>query len=200
MAFIEARLLDKVSYGFQIGPRFQTNLVTRLNGFERRNADWDSFKWDGVAPYDNIRPEHYNDLLGAFVACRGRNRAFRFKNWVDYTATGESLGAAPAGTTDSVQLLRTYELFGGQYFTRSVTKPVSGTVKIYNSSDGLEVAGSVDTTTGLFTPSESWEVGNLTADFEFDIPMRFDTDYLPFTYNEWLSLKGDVKLLEVFGE
>lgn len=198
MAFIEARLLDKVSYGFQIGPRFNTRIVQLLTGRERRNADWDKFQWAGVAPYQNIKPEDYNDLLGAFVACRGRHKGFRFKNWVDYSVIGQELGTAPDGTTDAIQLLRSYEVFGGQYFIRTITKPVSGTVVVY--SDGTPVSGSVDTTTGLFTPDSSWAAGALTADFQYDIPMRFDIDEMPFTYNEWLSLAGDVRLLEVFGE
>jgi uncharacterized protein (TIGR02217 family) len=63
-----------------------------------------------------------------------------------------------------------------------ITKPVGGTAKIY--LDGVEqLAGwSVDTTTGLVTFSAPPAVGvEVTADFEFDVPVRFDTDHMAVT-------------------
>lgn len=198
MAFIEARLLDKVAYGFQIGPRFNTRILTLRNGHERRNANWSLFQWKGSAPYQNIKPDHYGELLGAFLVAGGMANGFRFKNWVDYIAEGESLGLAPSGTAP-VQLVKAYPQFGLGQYQRTITKPVSGSVTVYQA--GVAKAGTVDTTTGLFTPSTSWTGGAaLTADFEFDIPMRFDADWLPMTYGEWQALSGEVPLIEVFGE
>ena len=64
----------------------------------------------------------------------------------------------------------------------TITKPVAGTVKVH--LDGVEqLSGwSVDTTSGLVTfgmpPAPGVEV---TADFEFDVPSRFDTDHMAVT-------------------
>ena len=65
---------------------------------------------------------------------------------------------------------------------RTITKPVTGTMKVY--LDGVEqLSGwSVDTTTGLVTFSAPPAVGvEVTADFEFDVPVRFDTDHMAVT-------------------
>lgn len=153
MAFIEDRLLDKVAYGFQIGPQFQTRIRTLRNGHERRNRDASSFRWKGSAPYQNIKPEHYETLLGAFLTAGGMADSFRFKNWVDFAVTGQSLGVAPAGSTP-VQLVKDYVLFGSVRYRRIIEKPVAGTVTVYEG--GVAKAGTTDTTTGLFTPSTAW--------------------------------------------
>ena len=71
---------------------------------------------------------------------------------------------------------------GSAIQVRTITKPVAGTVKVY--LDGVEqLSGwSVDATTGLVTfstaPASDVEI---TADFEFDVPVRFDTDHMAVT-------------------
>jgi uncharacterized protein (TIGR02217 family) len=76
------------------------------------------------------------------------------------------------------QLVKRYPS-GSVIELRTITKPVAGTVKIY--LDGIEqLSGwSVDTATGLvpfsIAPTLTVEV---TADFEFDVPVRFDTDHM----------------------
>ena len=65
---------------------------------------------------------------------------------------------------------------------RTITKPVAGTVKMY--LDGAEqLSGwSVDTTAGVVTFSTAPGPGvEITADFEFDVPVRFDTDHMAVT-------------------
>jgi uncharacterized protein (TIGR02217 family) len=69
---------------------------------------------------------------------------------------------------------------------RTITKPVAGTVKVY--LDGVEqLSGwSVDTTTGLVTFSTAPAAGvEITADFEFDVPARFDTDHMAVTIESY---------------
>jgi uncharacterized protein (TIGR02217 family) len=59
---------------------------------------------------------------------------------------------------------------------------VAGTVRIY--LDGVEqLSGwSVDVTTGIVTFSTAPVAGvDVTADFEFDAPVRFDTDHMAVT-------------------
>lgn len=194
---IEERLLDRVSYGFQFGPRFNTRIKDLANKSERRNRGWDDFRWEGSAPYDRLRPGDFRELLFAFIACGAMHESFRFRNYMDYVVTGEDQGEAPDGATP-IQLVRRYT-FGPSVHIKTVRKPVAGTVVVYQ--DGVIKAGSVDVTTGIFTPSTAWAEGAaITADFEFDIPVRFNTDYLPFTAEEWEANSTEVPIIEVFGE
>lgn len=195
MAFIDDRILECVAYGFSFQPEFRTTIIELKNGSEARNAEWARFRWRGVAPYQNINPDDYGLLLGAFLRAKGMANTFRFKNWMEGPVVGQSLGNAPSGS-NAVQLVRDFDPFGGSSYRRTVTKPVNGTVTVYQS--GIAKSGTYSTTTGLFTPSTEWTAGQpLTADFEYDIPVRFDSDSLPFSYDNWRALSGEASIVEV---
>jgi uncharacterized protein (TIGR02217 family) len=84
---------------------------------------------------------------------------------------------------------------------RTITKPVAGTVKVY--LDGVEqLSGwSVDTTTGLVTFGMPLALGvEVTADFEFDVPMRFDTDQMAVTIQSYrLHAWQQIPIVELRG-
>jgi uncharacterized protein (TIGR02217 family) len=110
----------------------------------------------------------------------GKAYGFRFKDWADYKASGQLLGAGDDAQTE-FQLVKHYPS-GSVIEVRTTTKPVAGTVKVYLDSVEQLSGWSVDTTTGLVTfgtpPALDVEV---TADFEFDVPVRFDTDHMAVT-------------------
>ena len=76
------------------------------------------------------------------------------------------------------QLVKTYRS-GGQSYARPIRKPVAGSVRVGVEQDELRegVDFELDPTTGLVTlahaPAEGMRV---LAGFEFDVPVRFDTD------------------------
>ncbi len=79
-------------------------------------------------------------------------------------------------------LSKTYGAVHAPYL-RPIVKPVAGSVRV--AVDGVEVAAltdvTIDPTTGVvtFLPSHIPPPGAVvTAGFLFDVPVRFDTDYL----------------------
>jgi len=88
---------------------------------------------------------------------------------------------------------------GSQTWSRTITKPVAGTVRV--ARDGAEQLGgwSVGTTTGLVTFDSAPAAGvAITAGFEFDVPVRFDTDALDVTLDlERLGSITSIPLLEI---
>jgi uncharacterized protein (TIGR02217 family) len=72
-------------------------------------------------------------------------------------------------------------------------------VKVY--LDGmLQASGwSVDTTTGLVTFSTAPVLGvEITADFEFEVPVRFDTDHMAVTIENYrLRAWRQIPILEL---
>ena len=88
---------------------------------------------------------------------------------------------------------------GSQTWVRTITKPVAGTVRV--ALDGAEqlVGWSVDTTTGVVTFSAAPVSGvAITAGFQFDVPVRFDTDALDVTLDlERLGSITSIPLLEI---
>jgi uncharacterized protein (TIGR02217 family) len=66
---------------------------------------------------------------------------------------------------------------GGFTFTRKITRPVSGTVSVFENGVPATHVGSIDYTTGIITFSTT-PTTPVTATFEFDVPVRFDVDKL----------------------
>ncbi len=88
---------------------------------------------------------------------------------------------------------------GDQIWTRTITKPVAGSVRI--ALDGADPSSgwSADTTTGLITFDTAPGAGvAVTAGFEFDVPVRFDSDTLDVTLDiERLGSITSIPLLEI---
>ena len=82
---------------------------------------------------------------------------------------------------------------------RRIVKPVTGTVRV--ARGGVEtVAGwSVNATSGVVTFAAAPGAGVLvTAGFEFDVPVRFDTDRLDVTWDlDRLGSIASIPLVEV---
>ena len=82
------------------------------------------------------------------------------------------------GASVTYPLFKTYRS-GAAAYARRITKPVQGTVRMGVQGDELQegVHYEVDVSSGLVTfatpPLQDVEI---TAGFEFDVPVRFDTD------------------------
>ena len=197
MAIIETRLSAKVEQGFTAVSSRMTLVKTLANGHEKRNAQWNHGRRMYTADYATFTPADCANLLAAIEATEGQLYAFRFKDWNDYRATEQALGLAPAGSA-GVQLVKTYT-FGSVTKTRDITKPVAGTVTVYQS--GVAKAGTIDTAAGLFTPTTAWTEGaELTATFEFDVPVRFASDEIQFVMPHRDIREVKCSLIEVLGE
>ncbi len=113
------------------------------------------------------------------------------------TATNQAIGIGD-GTTTAFQLVKAYSS-GAHTWTRTITKPVTGTVTV--ALDGIVQASgwSVDTATGLVTFTAAPASGVIVSvGFEFDVPVRFDTDRLDVTHDlERLGSITSIPLIEL---
>ena len=197
MAIIETRLSPRVEQGFTAVSSRMTLIKTLASGQEKRNAQWANGRRMYTADYAVFTPADCANLLAAIEATEGQLYAFRFKDWNDWNATDQPIGLAPGGSA-AVQLVKTYS-FGSTTKTRDITKPVAGTVTVYQ--DGVAKAGTISTTTGLFTPTTAWDTGaELTATFEFDVPVRFASDEIQFVMPHRDIREVKCNLIEVLGE
>lgn len=192
MSYINTRLSTCVAYGFSGGPEYSTLIVAMDNGREQRNRQWLYPRHRYSAQYLNLSKQAQKEILAAFHAAAGQLHVFRFKDANDFEAVAESL--APAiGTSTPVQLIKTYAL-GSQSTIRLIQAPVTGAVIKRN---GVAVAGTLDTQTGLFTPSAPWVAGTFTWDGEFDVWVRFASDFNAFSIGAPNARTSDVELIEV---
>jgi uncharacterized protein (TIGR02217 family) len=179
-SFHEVRLPDNIAYGATGGPEFATTVVATGSGHEKRNVNWAQARgrWDVASGLK--RQAQIDELIAFFRARWGKAYGFRFKDWTDYKAAGQLLGTGDGALTQ-FQLVKHYPS-GIVIEVRTITKPVAGTVKVYLDTVEQLAGWSVDTTTGLVTFSTPPAMGvEVTADFEFDVPVRFDTDHMAVT-------------------
>ncbi|MDP2063301.1 MAG: DUF2460 domain-containing protein [Phaeovulum sp.] len=186
MAFHEIRFPTSLSFGSVGGPERRTEIVTLANGYEERNTPWAHSRrhYDagvGLRSLDDVEA-----LLAFFEARQGQLHGFRWKDWADYKSCPASRVVAyddqPIGAGDGVQAqfqLQKIYLSGGVSYARPVTKPVLGSVKVgvqgHHRAEAVDF--EVDLQTGIVSFGTAPPVGALvTAGFEFDVPVRFDTD------------------------
>jgi len=177
MSFSEVRFPEDISSGALGGPQYRTDVVRMKSGHEQRAVRWG----EGLSRYDvscGIRTkEEYQQVLAFFRAVKGRAIGFRFKDWSDYEGNNEYIGTGD-GNQANFQLVKNYTN-GDHTETRPIKKPVSGTVRIFFDGEEQTTGWSCDYTTGMITfdtpPSQGVVI---TATFEFDVPVRFDTDEL----------------------
>ncbi len=186
MNFHEVRFPASLSFGSVGGPERRTDIVTLANGFEERNTPWahSRRRYDaglGMRSLDDIET-----LISFFEARQGQMFGFRWKDWSDFksgvasadVAMDDQVIALGDGVRAAFQLVKTYTS-GGVSYMRPITKPVLGTVVLGLDQDAVRegVDFEVDLNTGLVTFSDPPPEGvEITAGYEFDVPVRFDTD------------------------
>ena len=194
--FHEVQFPPGISYGFSGGPEYSTDVVTTDSGYEQRNINWATARAKYTASFSAI-PEAMKDTLLAFFRNRyGKAYGFRYKDWADYQGKGQYLGKGD-GTTTKFQLQKTYVDHGGYGVVRKITKPGAGSVIVYVNS--AMVSFTVDTTTGSINFSQApAQDAVITADFEFDVPVRFDSDYNPTSEKNWNVYGSDnIQIVEI---
>lgn len=173
------RLNVNVEKGALGGPRFQTTVLTGYSGIEQRNIDWSKRRGEWNISWGIQTKADFASIVAMFHACYGRAYSFRFKDWADFESGGYVSIGTGTGALTTFQLVKPYSN-GVRTYSRTITKPVSGTVTI--KDDGSLVSSSdyeVDYTTGIITFDVAPAAGHaITAQFEFDVPVRFDTDVL----------------------
>lgn len=208
MEFHDIRYPANLSFGSTGGPERRTEIVTLANGFEERNTPWAHSlrRYDagsGLRSLDDLA-----HLIAFFEARKGPLYGFRWKDWSDYKSGLPSQGTTELdteigrgdGVTSVFQLKKVY-LSGPSNYARPITKPVAGTVKVAVAGlpkvEGTEF--TYDPDTGLVTFDFPPDIdAQITAGFEFDVPVRFDTDRIAVSVASFQAGEvPDVPVVEV---
>jgi uncharacterized protein (TIGR02217 family) len=206
MAFHEVRFPDNISRGARGGPERRTQIVELASGDEERNASWSNSRRRYDVAYGIRRADDLAAVVAFFEARNGRLHGFRYKDWADYksalpsqaiTTTDQQLGTG-TGSLQTFQLAKRYTS-GAQTWVRTIAKPVAGTVRVALGMVEQLSGWTVDTTTGVVTFTTAPAGGVIVrAGFEFDVPVRFDSDTLDVTLDfERLGSITAIPLLEI---
>lgn len=173
MNFLETpRFNTEIRYGAVGGPEFNTELIAVSSGAEQRSPNWLESRGQWQVGDDLYTRGETDALIAFFRERRGQAGAFRFKDWSDWNAsltTGVFLTVVGSSTT--LQLAKRYAN-GDSVVYRNITKPVTGTVKVFLNGVLVTPTPVIDFTTGIAT----LPVGNYSWTGDFDVPARFGTD------------------------
>ncbi|MFN4057502.1 MAG: TIGR02217 family protein [Roseinatronobacter sp.] len=203
--FHDIRFPPDLSFGALGGPERRTEIVELASGHEERNTPWSQSRrrYDagtGLRALDDLER-----VIAFFEARQGRLHAFRWKDWGDYrsapssqplTAFDQLIGIGD-GTETQFSLRKTY-ISGLQSYARPILKPVFGSVLAASGLNALTFGEDfdVDVTTGEITFAIPPEAGTeVRAGFEFDVPVRFDTDLIQIAVSSFKA--GEVPKIPV---
>ncbi|MBO6814632.1 MAG: DUF2460 domain-containing protein [Rhizobiaceae bacterium] len=200
-SFHEVRFPADLALGATGGPERRTEIVTLGSGREQRNTRWAHSRRRFNAGYGVKTVDDLHAVIAFFEERRGRLFGFRFRDPFDWKSCPPGQIVTPTdqsiGTGDGQEaVFRITKRYGSDEtgYLRNISKPVDGTVIV--AVDGLPVPSSdysVDETTGTITfqpasiPPDS---ASITCGFEFDIPVRFDTDEIAMNMGNFEA--GDI--------
>jgi len=171
------------------GPERRTEIVAFGSGREERNARWAHSRRRYDAGYGVKTLAALQSVVAFFEERRGRLYGFRWRDRLDHMSGVPGAPVSPLdqgigigdGATASFQLSKNYGA-GFALYARPIAKPVAGSVRV--AVGGSEIAPGAfacDTATGIVTFAGGHippPGAAITAGFSFDVPVRFDTDYL----------------------
>src|SRR5262245_8083035 len=172
------------------GPQRRTDVVTLGSGAEERNARWAHSRRRYDAGYGVKTFEALSQVVAFFEERRGRLHGFRWRDRLDHSSAAPGIPLAPTNQTIGIgngvtAAFHLGKIYGALYspYRRPIAKPVQGSVRVAVAETELEEGAhfTADTATGIvtFLADHIPPVGAaVTAGFLFDVPVRFDTDYL----------------------
>ncbi|MEW6121369.1 MAG: DUF2460 domain-containing protein [Pseudomonadota bacterium] len=189
-AFHEILFPLDVALGASGGPERLTEVVTSVSGREERNARRADSRRRFDAGYGVKTLAALSEVVAFFEERRGRLHGFRWRDRLDHSSAPP--GIAPTafdqviGTGDgSRSVFALTKTYGGLHapYARAIAKPVSGSARVSVASveKAEGSAFAIDAAQGLvtFLPGHVPASGAVVrAGFLFDVPVRFDTDFL----------------------
>ena len=196
--FDEVRFPEDISYGAIGGPEYLTKIIPLNSGNEYRNITNSLSKLKYNISYVVKTNEQISKLLTFFRARRGKAIGFRFKDWSDYSAQNELIGIGNDVITQ-FQLIKIYKS-GNSKYIRKITKPVLNSIVLYcDKEKSISDTYQIDYTTGIINFNSPIKKNTkIYANFKFDVPVRFDVDFLPISIDSKnLYSCNNIKLVEI---
>lgn len=190
--FLNIAFPSAVARGATGGPEFLTDVVPLGSGDEQRNMRWAQAR----AKYNistGIRTRlQMTDVIAHFRIMGGRAYSFPFQDWTDCDAANIAMVQVSSTVW---QLVKVYTLGSGTY-TRTITKPMPGTV-VTKVNGSIVTPSNIDYLTGLVTFASA-PAQTPTATFSFYVPVRYDMDHLPIQADAYdKQIVSQIDLIEV---
>ncbi len=207
MSFDDVRFPVAIARGATGGPERRTDVVTTASGREERNSRWAHSRRRYNVGFGMKTIADVQAVIAFFEERRGKLHAFRFRDHADFkscppaatpAATDQFLGTGD-GTATVFQLVKRLGT-GPREYVREITAPVAGSVVVAVNGTATPHF-TLDAATGriTFLPGHIPAAGaSVTAGYQFDVPVRFDTDQISINLSHFAAGEiPDVPLIEV---
>lgn len=184
--FIEQRIAGDISLGSSYTDAYNVTVVITASGarYPKLNHAYPQRRFRLI--FRESLVNMWPDVLNLYHRCHGTYYGFRAKAFDDFTTRADGRSAPTKDDQTLVyvssgvyQLRKQYGLDGAAggigYPSRTIYKPVSGTVIVAKNGTLLSSGVTVDTTTGRVTisPAPTYPTDVITGGCEFDIPVVF---------------------------
>ncbi len=186
-AFHEVVLPARLAFGSIAATHRKTEVIETASGFEQRNTPWSQSRRKYRLTTEPRPLVELYALLAFFEARQGRLIGFRWHDWLDFKSCAPDKTAKPTdqicrALDDAGRFFGLQKQYGSgaDKVFRRILKPCAGSVVV--AIDGVVLDKTdyqVNTKNGtvtLLTPVSHLQ--KVTAGFDFDVPVRFDTDQL----------------------
>jgi uncharacterized protein (TIGR02217 family) len=183
MLFVDIPFPSRIAFGAKSEPEWSTTIVASFGGGEIENQNWEDVRHSYDVSFAVRNVTDYREVKAHFMQVRGRAKAFPFKDFLDFTATGEE--GITEETSDGWQLLKRY---GGEttdmldVYDRRITRPRVDTLKITRTRSGTPsdvTSACTFDAGGMFSVTGDTAGDVYTWTGEFDVPCRYGVDKLP---------------------
>ena len=190
MAYQNIEFPKRIAMGAQRQSDWATFVNKTFGGYSNRNINRSSayHAWDISMAIRTAAD--YETVVDHFHQMRGQAHTFPFKDRLDNTVT-TSEGVL---TLVSGNVYQMYKVYGSTNpFSRKITRPTSGTVKVYRTRSGVTtlISPTIDYNTGRVTVSSHVAGDTYTWSGDFVVPCRYATDSLPGAIIDRQHQSGD---------
>ncbi|HKW83001.1 MAG TPA: DUF2460 domain-containing protein [Burkholderiaceae bacterium] len=189
MGYLSQRFPIDIAPGPMGGPTWSTDVTALRSGEEQRNENWSRSRHEYEASHGIKTADDFVAVGAHFRMARGRAHMFRYKDHADFIAErGE--GVLTLITSTTFQLYKQYGSVVGFVEDRKITRPVAGTLQVWK--DDVLTAVTLNAETGVVTFGIAPGAAVLECAFEFDVPVRYDTDKLQATLVHYNEITGSL--------
>lgn len=199
--FYEIRFPESISIKSTTSIEFDTSIITSKNGKEQRISTRDKSRMIFDITTGIKTKKDLDEIVSFFRVVNGNAIGFRFKDWLDYSVKNQILGLGN-GKEKTFQLIKSYSFSVNNKsinYIRKITKPVKGKVSIFIDSNDITDSVDINYENGEVSFSSAPEEGKIiSANFEFDVPVRFESNILKLSLNSPNSGEiKDIKIVEI---
>lgn len=170
------RFPTDIALGAVGGPEFLTEITETPQGQEQRQIKRSHPRARYRISYGLKNVNQLDQVRAFYYLVKGRAYGFRYKDPLDHQVERQDLGKGD-GNTKSFQLVKTYQLDAQNAYRRVITCPDEESLQLFQ--DGVEVENFQLQKKGKIVFREAPAPNTkITASFLFDVPVRFDSDFL----------------------